>query len=723
MIRRTFLASLSGSALALSPVQSNFEHRETADEVILGNGVLRLTFDRASGALVRLENRPARKLLAIAPSAAAPVRLWLGSRTQPDEAVLTLARSVSRKCDWQTVELDGDLSIVVRYEDLTHAGRGTGIALTQTYTISPKSDFVRLQTTIENQGAWWITGVFLGLESLSLNAEAARERLVTGGVSSAPIMDPRHAIPAGSAYVKYPARRRSFSVPPTVPTSLMLTWMDYSDDQWGLGTCYLDRSDMDLVGDVRAETDGLALGWRLFRLEGTRAFMSGINGTKQIYPLAPGEQFISDEWMLVLHAGDWHKTASAYRKRYEVVFRNDFLDWEHTSPAVRAADIVLNHQIAWGNPSSDKSRAYAYPNGHVIHRFDEIAPLTRKAIDALDVRPQNVIVNTLGTATDWGIYKMPDYFPMVEQAGGQAAAEQMARDLEAIGVAGICCYAHPYFMHRHAHNYLPAADTGWNYPHQDWHTSMGGIACIAESSWYQLWVEKIFPRYAAMGIRGLYFDEGFGHQFICTHPEHSHGGSSISILTAQSRGATRLYRAFHSVVGPKSFLCCESGSDVQARFIDLWHFNPTEVLRFTHPDKLMKATVNPKRITESIADALLFGCPLIVMPFPDGRPDILHGEMLDSLRRFVALRRQLREAKAPGYPQGFCDTTGLSVPDGQLRAKVFKGQSGATVVYFAREAFEGEVVLETAQLGMRGLGRVRRRIKIAAKQMGYEVIS
>jgi hypothetical protein len=137
----------------------------------------------------------------------------------------------------------------------------------------------------------------------------------------------------------------------------------------------------------------------------------------------------------------------------------------------------------------------------------------------------------------------------------------------------------------------------------------------------------------------------------------------------------------------------------------------------------MKATVNPKRITESIADALLFGCPLIVMPFPDGRPDILHGEMLDSLRRFVALRRQLREAKAPGYPQGFCDTTGLSVPDGQLRAKVFKGQSGATVVYFAREAFEGEVVLETAQLGMRGLGRVRRRIKIAAKQMGYEVIS
>ena len=187
MIRRTFLASLSGSALALSPAQSNFEHRETAGEVILGNGVLRLTFDRASGALVRLENRPAGKLLAIAPSAAAPVRLWLGSRTHPDEAVLKLARSVSQKCHWQTVEVDGELlnSWSTTKTSLS-AVAALALALTQTYTISPKSDVVRLQTTIENQGAWWITGVFLGLESLSLNAEASRERLVTGGVSSAP---------------------------------------------------------------------------------------------------------------------------------------------------------------------------------------------------------------------------------------------------------------------------------------------------------------------------------------------------------------------------------------------------------------------------------------------------------------------------------------------------------------------------------------------------------
>ena len=266
--------------------------------------------------------------------------------------------------------------------------------------------------------------------------------------------------------------------------------MDYSDDQWGLGTCYLDRSDMDLVGDVRAETDGLALGWRLFRLEGTRAFMSGINGTTQIYRWRLANSSLVTSGCLcfmretgtkrLAHTGSVTKLSS------------EMISWtgQHTSPAVRAADIVLNHQIAWGN-RLDKSRD-DYPNGHVIHRFDEIAPLTRKAIDALDVRPQNVIVNTLGTATDWGIYKMPDHFPMVAQAGGQAAAEQMARDLEAIGVAGICCYAHPYFMHRHAHNYLPAADTGWNYPHQDWHTSMGGIACIAESSWYQLSVDRYF---------------------------------------------------------------------------------------------------------------------------------------------------------------------------------------------------------------------------------------
>src|SRR5207249_4151522 len=41
------------------------------------------------------------------------------------------------------------------------------------------------------------------------------------------------------------------------------------------------------------------------------------------------------------------------------------------------------NQIAWANPPSDKSRAYDYPNGHVMDCFEEIAALADKAVHAL----------------------------------------------------------------------------------------------------------------------------------------------------------------------------------------------------------------------------------------------------------------------------------------------------------------------------------------------------
>ena len=643
-------------------------------------------------------------MLELKPSAAAPIRLWLGTRENPDQQVIAISRSSGYPCDFRVQRSGEDVSFVFQWNL-------SGVALTQSWTLAPNEEAIRLRTTIDNRGAHWITGLFLGLEGLALSPNPETESLQTGGVSGKSIADPRHSLAAGTAFVKYPAGQRAFSVPPTVPNSLLATWMDYSDPIAGLGTGYVDR-DMDLVGEVRAEPDGLVLGWRLFRLEGTRGFLWGITGPRQVYPLAPGEQFSSSEWMLMFHAGDWHRTAAAYRQRYEATLGRDFLNWERTSPTVRECDVVLNNQIAWGNPSPDRKRAYDYPNGRVIHRFDQIAPQTKESIQALDARPENVIVNILGTGPDWGIYRMPDHFPMNEAAGGQAAAEKMVRDLHRLGIRGVCCYAHPYFMHRSARNYVPEADTGWNYPHQDWHTSMGGIACMGEDKWIEMWEREIFPRYVAMGVLGLYWDEGFGHQFICTNARHSHGGSSLSLLTAQSRGATRLYQAFRSLAGPQGFLSCETASDVQARFIDLWHFNPTEVLRYTHPDRLSKANIDPKHPFRSIGEAFVFGCPVIVMPYPENRGKALEGELLEALRQFVRLRRDLRQSKAPGYPNAFRDLDGIQEMDPGLRAKVFTNQNGTTLAYYAEQPFDGQLRVNQKRIAL----------KLNAREMGYRIL-
>ena len=116
-----------------------------------------------------------------------------------------------------------------------------------------------------------------------------------------------------------------------------------------------------------------------------------------------------------------------------------------------------------------------------------------------------------------------------------------------------------------------------------------------------------------MGVNGLYFDEGFGHQFLAINQR---GRSSVELLTEQSRGATALYRSWRSAIGPNAFLSCESGSDVQARWIDLWHFGrPAVHLRYTHPDKLIKVQISRKELRQSVADAFLMGCPLLVRLF------------------------------------------------------------------------------------------------------------
>jgi hypothetical protein len=687
-------------------------------EIRLGNRKIQLGFDTASGALLYLHNKVTGRQLRISPEAAAPLRLWVGTRGAANQAEAVISRSRPQAMDYQFSAWGEDISLCLHWENLAGGKSQTGVAVTQTLTLSAEDDYARIRTRLVNRGYLWVTRLFLGLEALILNPDPKAEILVAG----TEYVNPRGSLPAGSAYVKYPAGRRSFSIPPTVPQSLLTSWMDLSDSGAGLGTGYLDRQDMDLVGDVQAQPDGLTLGWRLFRLEGTRGFMWGFNGPEQLYPLAPGEHFNSDEWILVFHSGDWHHTAEAYRRRYEVAFKDDYLDWEHTSPRVRKADVLLVAQLAWGKQSSDPRRAYDYPAGEVINHFADLPPRVDQLTKALEVAPENILIFTLGTARKWGIYELPDYFPINQEAGGQAGAEEMIQAFQDFGIGGIAFYAHPYFNHRKAANYVSAADTGWNYPHQDWHTSMGGIACIAVEEWYDLWTKQIYPRYVSMGVSGLYLDEGYKHEFICYNPQHCHGSSALGVLTAQSRGANRIYRAWRQMAGPSSFLCCESGSDVEARNVDLWDWVPNEILRYTHPDKLGIFTLDKHKPLESVGRALVFGCPLWVRPFVGANSEVIEGELLQALRRFVKLRREMREHNAPGYPCRFRGTLGLKLNGGDLMAKVYADKTGITTVYSAVKSFEGELIVDGPRLGHPELGMVRRSLKLARNEMGYVVV-
>ncbi|MFB3905794.1 MAG: hypothetical protein ACE15E_20285 [Acidobacteriota bacterium] len=689
--RRTFLKSTGATAFAASTtgLAEAGNERETpaasspskaSAGFRLANSRIELVFDEASGALVSLADKAGKTRIQPPGSAASPLRVRLGKRDGSVVHDLAVCRDVQRRVEMERSSGADRETLVLRFPDLKDANAVTGLEVSCAYTLAPDQNYLRVRTALNNRSRYWVNWLFLGLE----------------------------------------AGRRSFSIPPTMPTGMVFGWMDFASPSAGIGTGYLDRGELDMVGHVEASALGLNLGWRLFCLEGSRAFMWGYNGSQQVYALGPGEQFVSDEWLLVLHNGDWRETAQAYRSRYDHVFAEDFLDWQRTAEPVRSCDIVLNSHVAWGDPPKDRGKAYDYPNGKVVNRFADLPALVKEAVARLDIEPQSVILNVLGTGTTWGIYKMPDHLPMCPEAGGQEAADEAFRKIRELGIAGITLYAHPYFLHREATNCVPAADTRMNYPHRDWHTSLGGIACMAVPEWHQLWAEKIYPGFVRSGIAAMYFDEGFGHQFICTKAEHDHGNSALSALSAQSRGATRLYRTWREMAGPNAFLSCEGGSDVQARWIDLWHLPIIDTLRFTHPDKMSMAGVDAGNIRTSVAQAFLMGCPILVAPFPSPyASEKLEGEMLAALRDFVAARRRLRESRSPGYPFGFQDTLGLEIrPDG-AQAKVYASGDGVTVVYFTPQAFEGEVRFDGKRLGWPKDRVQPLSLKTKAGEMGF----
>ncbi|HXK61455.1 MAG TPA: hypothetical protein PLP42_16335 [Acidobacteriota bacterium] len=730
LLRRTFLKTTGATAFAVgsgtdvaqagNPGMTK-RKPASAGGLQLSNSRIELVFDESSGALVSLTEKLSKRRIELPGPAAAPVRVRLGGRDGTVEHDIVICRDVPREVEMKTTTGKRDTTLQIRWPDLVNSGHRTGLELSCSFTLSSDANCVRVRTSLRNRGRHWVNWLFLGLEGLALNQDAGQENLMVGDVAGEPLANPRYGLKATKILVDVPSGKRTFSIPPTMPIGLVFGWMDFSDSTGGIGTGYLNRGEYDMVGHVEGTGDGLNLGWRHFCLEDSRAFMWGYDGDKQVYALAPGEQFTSDEWVLVIHDGNWHETAYAYRQRCEKVFQDDFLDWEKTASPVRNCDVVLNSHVAWGNPPKDPKTAYDYPSGRVFNRFQDLPKLVAEAVRRLSIKPANVILNVLGTATMWGIYKMPDHLPMSPEAGGQQAAEEAFRKIRDQGISGIVLYGHPYFLHRQARNYLPAADTGMNYPHMDWHTSMGGIACMAIEEWHELWAQEIYPGFIRAGVAGIYFDEGFGHQFICTKPGHSHGDSSLSALSAQSRGATRLYRTWREMATSNNgFLSCEGGSDVQARWIDLWHLPATETLRFTHPDKMCMVGVNPGNIRASIARAYLLGCPLLIGPFPSpARTEKLEGELLAALRDFVAARQQLRESKAFGYPFAFRDQLGLTIKHQGMEAKLYATAEGATVVYYTPQPFEGEVIIDAKRLGWQGPRLWRERLRTRAGEMGF----
>jgi hypothetical protein len=209
------------------------------------------------------------------------------------------------------------------------------------------------------------------------------------------------------------------------------------------------------------------------------------------------------------------------------------------------------------------------------------------------------------------------------------------------------------------------------------------------------------------------------------------------ILQAQIRGKASFAKQVRERLladQPDAFTSCEMGNDLTTRYVDVWcpdfmfsgkstggDLMAPEMVRYTVPGAL---TCMYSAEMENWPLAFLDGCILrIDRPVSScpGQIQQYKEEAQDPVvSNFVKVRKALREATAPGYPEGFRDNVGLQVK-GSVEARTFRGADGITVVYYALHAGVATLELDPAVLGFTHAPRQTYSLRVQDHEYGFRI--
>ena len=672
-----------------SPAQDAVYLKERGKLIHFGNDKVELTLDSGSGFFRSIRNKQTGIDHKPAGEGVWPFGLWAGTRQKPQQrtaeitadGVQKMSYKLNRQADLATLRL----TYAMLLDNATH--KPTGVGLGVEIALAPGRDFFVLRAEIANGGPLWVTSFYAG-----------KGRLLTGESSR----KSEHVhIPGRGGFDRSEFRGRSLGDP-----TYSMGWTDYSGARGGIGIGYVNRKGMQVVFDIQPVGDGLLQSWRLFDTHGYWHFERLMNEYQEsllFQPLEPANHFTTDEWLIMPHAGDWHRTADVFRERYLKAFQGDYRTWEALPEKVK------NLYVQFGFFVAENSIGNTYPR-KVINHLDTIVPQVRAALEAVGVEASRASVNLVFWHPNVGRY--PEYFPVWEAVGGDAGMKRTLNALHKMGIGYVIGYAHLSYNHRAAKNYLVEADTLDTVPLVN--PTAGHRACIDNSAWIRLWKEQLIPAYARLGFDGVYADEGHFPWGTCSviAPGHRHGATAEGILTANTRGVMRLHKMLHEGLGAQSVIMVEGTGMVAGRWVDANHAYPDPAVAFTFPLKRYLWFLDPMTPDPELAKlvnlSLAHGYAIMV--------NLGQGKAIanpEPLRRYVAMRKRLEQESAPGYPNGFRDTVGLKWEDPALEARAFRGPAaGITVVYYATAPVDTELEVDGAALGFPGLGTKRRRVKL-----------
>ncbi len=671
--------------------------REKALSIALGNQQVELTVDRQTGYFLDIHNKTTGLHHKLDESGSWPFRLRLGTATTPYllRVEMTAKPKYPQKMAYQVKTGPGGKVLQLQYDNLvTTGGTLTGVRLEVELTLKHGADYFLIRARLANRGRHGITRLESGGGDLVAAANPEQETL---------------AIPCWGYGTLWPKPRASFAAPETIGYPIMggqccveAGWLDLYGKQGGIGIGYLNRQMLSMYFQIWSRKRGLDLAWRLFDLAAPDAESGGV------FPLRPGREFTTDQWILAPHAGDWHRMADIYRAEYERAFQGDYLTWEATDPRAKNLD------------------CFVFVNQPGL-KFAAVPAAAAKMAARVGINPENLFLMLWGHSRNFPKY-MPDHLPLSAQAGGEAGFKKMMAGLNALGLGGLFLYAHLFYNHPKALDYVAEADTGRDDQNAIWN-EIGNIACVDCAAWQQIWKRKYWPGYRDLGAAGVTLDQGPTQYLVCPTDGHRHGRDSLKKLSAHCRGITELIRSLKATFAQGCMVYTECGSDLQTRHADLWSCGMTymrggvqtrEIMRYTFPRRLCVA-MEPKT-AEDVNYALVNGFSLHASMGLDPSqifqsPD----ELLPALRQYFALRRELRNSAAPGYPQGFKDQVGLAAGSPQLVARAFREARGITVLYYAREALKTTIAVDKSALGF--AGRETIPVKLEAGQAGYRILA
>ena len=590
--------------------------------------------------------------------------------------------------------------------EILHERERAGVAGTVDIRLPDNADYFLLRATVDLRRSRCDLVRFASGSGGALRADEdpAHERLAAPEWWGGALYDhPREFIPR-----RDPVNRRL--VWPYIggaSNSLLAGWLDFYGRRGGLGLGYLGRSGQMVAFEAGIEPDGLSLLWRTFDLSGVGTYFGDhAPGYAGLYPLESGRSWTSDWWIVAPHEGDWHRMADIYREEYRQAFGDEMLRWAEVSEPVRNADVILPANFHHG-----------IGGGH----FDQFPAAVAQTVRDLGVEPQRSLVWVINTQKEGFDTTFPDFFPMHDVCGGEAAARRAIAALDAQGIGGTFIYTNPNFDHVLAGLYVKQADTRARANH-------GNFACFASPAWQQMWLEQLLPRLLDTGACGIQIDQWPLLFCPCRRKGHGHRTDSVSVLRGQVLGKRRWLRAFRAAAQQRDrrwFFFSEAGTDLVGGLADLWTFGGRafhegghplpEIARFTHPELVMTTG-------QATLDSLVNGALGVMAGVPGYSA---HGEAPRTIaarpefQEYLRVRAELRAARAPGFPYGFRDTLGLTVPPPDLKARSYRDKRGITVVYYAPQAVNAAFEVQPAALGHAGRSSETVWVTLAAGQAGW----